>query len=106
MGRTLEEVMGALSAQSRKRVEEDAVAIRKVYDSLMEFRKIAGLTQSEVAEKMQITQVNVSRLERRDDMHLSTLRQYVEALGAELEINIKMPAAKNAKGDTTLRLPL
>jgi len=106
MGRTLENVMDSLSPQAQKRVEDGAAALLKEYDSLMEFRKAAGLTQVELAERMQITQVNVSRLERRDDMHLSTLRRYVEALGGELEINVKLPAASTKESGYLARLTL
>jgi hypothetical protein len=35
--------------------------------------------------------VNISNLEKRNDMHLSTLKKYVEAMGCQLEINIRMP---------------
>jgi hypothetical protein len=43
-----------------------------------------------VADLQGVRQVNISNLEKRDDMHISTLRKYVEALGCELEINIRM----------------
>jgi predicted transcriptional regulator len=49
-------------------------------------RETLKVTQEELADKLKVTQVAVSRLERRSDMHLSTLRQFVRALGGELEI--------------------
>jgi transcriptional regulator with XRE-family HTH domain len=54
---------------------------------LRELRNRKGVTQSELAERLGKSQGNVSELERRDDVHVSSLREYVEALGGELEIN-------------------
>ena len=54
---------------------------------LRELRQLAGVTQAELANRLQIDQTAVSRLEQRDDIRLSTLRGYIEALGAELRID-------------------
>lgn len=54
--------------------------------SLRNLRELAGFTQVEAAEAMQVDQGQLSRLERQDDWKLSTLRRYVEALGGELEV--------------------
>lgn len=54
--------------------------------SLRELRRLAGLTQVEVAAAMGIAQGEVSRLEHRADFHLSTLRRYVQALGGDVEV--------------------
>jgi predicted XRE-type DNA-binding protein len=42
------------------------------------------LTQEQMAQILQIDQANVSRLEKRADLMLSTLRKYVAAMGGEL----------------------
>jgi transcriptional regulator with XRE-family HTH domain len=52
-------------------------------------REAVGKTQVDVAEAAQMDQADVSRLERRtdfDDCQMTTLRRYVEALGAKFEI--------------------
>jgi DNA-binding XRE family transcriptional regulator len=49
-------------------------------------RELSGKTQSEFAEELGIPQSNLSRLEGRDDMKLSSIRRYVEALGGKLEV--------------------
>lgn len=54
---------------------------------LQQLRKIAGVTQEDLATKLEITQAALSKLENRADVHVSTMRQYVEALGAKLQIN-------------------
>jgi len=53
---------------------------------LRALREAAGLTQEELAQRVTITQSQLSKLERREDYRLSTLRRYVAALGGELEI--------------------
>ena len=47
---------------------------------------VSELTQEQVAEILHVTQAHVSKLEHREDMLLSTLRSYVEALGGQLEV--------------------
>jgi transcriptional regulator with XRE-family HTH domain len=54
--------------------------------TLRELREFAQKTQEDVAETAAMTQSELSRLERRDDHLLSTLRRYVEALGGRLEV--------------------
>jgi transcriptional regulator with XRE-family HTH domain len=60
-------------------------------ERLAELRSTIGVTQVELAGRLGISQGNVSELERRDDLFLSTLRSYVEALGGRLEIAAVFP---------------
>lgn len=55
---------------------------------LSELRRDAGVTQVEMAARMQTTQGNVSQLERRGDVLLSTLSEYLNALGAQARITV------------------
>jgi len=50
-----------------------------------------GFTQQELAEQLDVAQGNVSRALRRTDMHVSTLREIVEAMGGSLEITANFP---------------
>ena len=59
---------------------------------LSELRKTLNVTQSQLAERLAVTQVNVSRIENGNDLYLSTLSQYVEALGGHLELSAVFPA--------------
>jgi transcriptional regulator with XRE-family HTH domain len=63
----------------RQRAMEDALA-------LADLRRSRHVTQVQLAEELGISQGNVSRLEGRSDVYLSTLRSYVQALGGHLEI--------------------
>lgn len=58
---------------------------------LSEIRRQAGLTQEELATAMGIKQPSLSKLESQSDMHLSTLRALIEALGGSLEIIAHLP---------------
>ena len=82
-------IIATLSPERRAELEAEVASRIEAYESLLEFRRELGLTQDAVAERLAITQESVSRLERRKDMHLSTLKRYIEALGGELEIHVK-----------------
>lgn len=87
---TLNKVIKSLPENRRKRIQAKADELIKDYKSLQELRKALGLTQTDIADYQGVKQVNISNLEKRSDMHISTLRKYVEALGCELEINIRI----------------
>lgn len=53
---------------------------------LPELRRARALSQATLAELLEMDQGNLSKLEQRTDMYLSTLRRYVEAMGGELDI--------------------
>ena len=53
---------------------------------LSALREKRGLTQTEVAERMQTAQPRLSQIENSEDYYLSTLKRYVEALGGELAV--------------------
>jgi transcriptional regulator with XRE-family HTH domain len=58
---------------------------------LNELRRARQLTQEQLAEALGMDQGNISKLERRTDMYVSTLRKFVEALGGELEVVARFP---------------
>ncbi len=60
---------------------------------LQELRKARSITQIEVARSMSVEQAAISRLERREDMYVSTLRDYIRALGGELKLVASFPDA-------------
>ena len=65
---------------------------------LQALRKRRQVTQVDLAKAMQVEQAAVSKLEHRDDMYVSTLRSYVQALGGELKLVASFP-----DGDIALR---
>ncbi len=58
---------------------------------LYELRMSQRLSQVELAGLLDITQSAVSKLENADDVRLSTIRDYVEALGGQLELSVRFP---------------
>ena len=54
--------------------------------TLRQLREEAGLTQIEMAELADLTQSALSRIERREDNQVETVRKYIEALGGKLEL--------------------
>lgn len=87
----LKSIFDPLSPDRKERIEEKAAEYIAEYKSLQEFRKSLGISQNDIAEIQGIRQVNVSNLEKRSDMKISMLKKYVEAVGCELEIQIKLP---------------
>ena len=61
---------------------------------LSEIRRLAGLTQQQLASSLDIKQPTLSQLESQSDMQISTLRRIVEALGGELEIIATLPTGR------------
>ncbi len=61
------------------------------YRTIQDLRKARELTQVRMAEILGITQDNVSRLEKRSDVLISTLRSYVEAMGGKLDLMVQFP---------------
>lgn len=60
--------------------------------ALKGLRKMSGLTQVQMAERLEVQQAAVSKIESGSDIHLSTIREYVEALGAHLRIDASFSA--------------
>ena len=54
-----------------------------------DYRKNRGLTQEEVAKRMGVSQVMISKIERSENITVKTLRQYFNAMGYKLEIEPK-----------------
>src|SRR5271167_3312598 len=59
--------------------------------ALDELRSAKRLTQAEMAEMLDVPQSSISRIEQRTDMYLSTLRNYVHAMGGALQIQAVFP---------------
>src|SRR5947209_4742860 len=85
------EIIRKLSPAERKKVEARAAELIAEEMSLRELRKARKLTQARVAKALGITQDSVSRLEKRSDLLLSTLRKTVKAMGGDLHIVAEFP---------------
>jgi transcriptional regulator with XRE-family HTH domain len=91
MSVNVNEVVRKLSPAERKKVEDRAAEIIAEEMSLRDLRKARKLTQARVAKALGITQDSVSRLEKRSDLLISTLRKTVKAMGGDLRIVAEFP---------------
>ncbi|BBU43475.1 XRE family transcriptional regulator [Pseudomonas monteilii] len=89
--KTLDDVMNELSPERRARVEARGRELIREEMTMQALRRQLDITQEELAERLDIRQGNVSKVEKRSDMLISTLRSYVEALGGTLELVVHMP---------------
>lgn len=72
---------------------------------LHELRQAMQMSQDQLARKLRVKQANISKIERRTDMYISTLRSYIQAMGGDLEIvarfshgSVKIDQFVEAKG--------
>jgi DNA-binding XRE family transcriptional regulator len=85
--RELQERMDPASrAENKRRVGEELQRM-----ALDELRNAKRLTQAELAEILDVPQSSISRIEQRADMYLSTLRNYIHAMGGVLQIQAVFP---------------
>jgi transcriptional regulator with XRE-family HTH domain len=91
MAMTHTELNARLSPQERASVAQRAKELKAEVRSLQALRRARASTQVEVAQRLKISQASVARLERRADVLLSTLREYVEALGGTLDLVVHFP---------------
>ena len=80
-----------LSPAKRKKVEARAAQLIAEKMTLRELRKARKLTQVRIAKALGVTQDSVSRLEKRSDLLLSTLRKTVQAMGGNLSLVAEFP---------------
>lgn len=80
-----------LNAAHRKKVEDRAAELIAEEMSLRDLRRARKLTQVRVGKTLGITQDGVSRLEKRSDLLLSTLRKTVKAMGGDVRIVAEFP---------------
>lgn len=91
MASNVEDATARLDTEERREIEEMAAEPVAEEMTLRELRKARKLTQVGVARALGIGQDGVSRLERRNDILLSTLRRTVEALGGSLSLIARFP---------------
>lgn len=91
MAKTLEQKMADLSPARRKKVEARTAELIEDEKSLCDLRRALALTQEKMAEELGIGQDGISRIEKRSDLLISTLRGYIEAMGGQLRLIAEFP---------------
>lgn len=90
MARNFRELQGKMHPVRHARVEERVQKALKAMP-LEELRTARELTQTQLAQVLQVSQGAVSKVERRTDMYISTLRSYIQATGGDLQIRAIFP---------------
>jgi transcriptional regulator with XRE-family HTH domain len=98
MAKKFSELRDNISPESRARANVKAAQLRAEYP-LYELRRVRGLSQECIAKTLNVSQANVSKIEKRTDLYISTLRSHIRAMGGDLEIR-----AKFADGDVLITL--
>jgi len=93
-----EKIFATFPPARQRKIKRRAAELIAEEFTLRDLRKAQQITQEEVAQRLRGRQVYISRLERRADMKLSTLREYVRALGGDLQLMVTFP------GDGPIRL--
>jgi len=89
--KNLKDVMNTIPAERRAKIEARAEELIAEEMTLRDLRKAQDLTQERMAELLGVGQDNISRLEGRTDMLLSTLRSYITAMGGSLDLIVRFP---------------
>ena len=89
--KTLNQKMKRIGSARRKKIEARADGLIAEEMTLQELRQARKLTQVRMAKALGISQDGVSRLEKRSDLLLSTLRKSVEAMGGNLSLVAEFP---------------
>jgi len=88
--RSWDEIKATAAPETIARAGRKTEALLAAFE-LNELRKARRLTQEELARRLGTRQANVSKLERRTDVRVSTLRDVIEAMGGELRITAHFP---------------
>jgi DNA-binding XRE family transcriptional regulator len=91
MPRNVEEIIQSLPASRRRRIEKRAAELIAEEMTLKELRRARAMTQVRLAKNLGVAQKQISEIEKRTDMHISTLRRSIEAMGGKLSLIAEFP---------------
>jgi hypothetical protein len=89
--KTLEQKLNEISPERQKKIRVRTRELVAREMSLQELRHAVNKTQKTVARTLNMGQDGISRLEKRSDLLLSTLRNYIEAVGGRLTLVVQFP---------------
>lgn len=90
MARKWKEIRGKFSPQEEKEIRRRVEALIAA-NTLNQLREARKLTQANLANVLGVNQGSVSKMEKRTDMYVSTLRSFIEAMGGQLQIRAIFP---------------
>ena len=89
--KTLKEVIAEQPVSAQRKIAKRVAELAAEEMTMRELRKARKITQAKLAKTLGINQEQVSRLEKRADIHLSTLQRSVKAMGGELSLIAQFP---------------
>jgi DNA-binding XRE family transcriptional regulator len=94
MARNVNDIIKRLPASRRRKIDKRAAALIADEMTLQELRRARAMTQVRLAKSLGVAQKQVSEIEKRTDMHISTLRRSIEAMGGKLSLIAEFPDRK------------
>jgi DNA-binding XRE family transcriptional regulator len=95
--KTLQEKLRTLPAARRKKIAARTDQLLREEMTMRELRRALSITQAELAKTLNVKQEQISRIEKRTDLHISTLRRSIEAMGGELTLLARFPKGAPVK---------
>jgi transcriptional regulator with XRE-family HTH domain len=91
MSTRVSDYLAQLPKEEREEIAALTATLIQEEATLRKLREARERSQEEIAEKLGVQQAAVSKIERRTDMYISTLRKLIEAMGGELDVVARFP---------------
>ncbi len=90
MAKSFKDLVEKLPPERQEKIEEGTQVLLSDM-AQEELQKAFQLTQLQLVKTLDMDQVAISNIERQSDMYVSTLRRFLEAMGAELKVVASFP---------------
>src|ERR1700679_2735931 len=97
MAKNVNDLIKSLPASRQRKIEKRASVLIAEEMTLQELRRARTMTQVNMAKTLGVAQKQISEIEKRTDMHISTLRRSIEAMGGTLSLVAEFPDRKPVK---------
>lgn len=94
MAKNVNDIIKSLPTSRQRKIEKRAATLIAEEMTLQELRRARTMTQVKMAKNLGVAQKQISEIEKRTDMHISTLRRAIEALGGTLSLVAEFPDRK------------
>ncbi len=94
MAKNVNDLIKSLPASRQRKIEKRASVLIAEEMTLQELRRARTMTQVNMAKTLGVAQKQISEIEKRTDMHISTLRRSIEAMGGTLLLIAEFPDRK------------
>jgi predicted transcriptional regulator len=94
MARNVNDIIDSLPTGRRRKIEKQATTLIAEEMTLRQLRRARAMTQVRLAKNLGMAQNRISEMEKRTDMHISTLRRTIEGMGGTLSLVAEFPDRK------------